>query len=91
MITGQNTNPTCTSYAISHAFDETTPVTTALLTVPCSDADAPPDGTLTFTIISGDDFGHFSIDNAGALQLVTAVDYDDFISPHSFQVRYSFF
>lgn len=83
---GQNNNPTCTSYAVSHAFDESTTATTVLMTLPCTDGDAPPDGTLTFNIISGNDLGHFSINGAGALSLVVAIDYDDFTTPHSLQV-----
>ncbi|CAC5419061.1 FAT4 [Mytilus coruscus] len=87
-VIGQNNNPTCPVYAVSKSFPETATATTVLLTLACTDADAPPDGTISYSITSGNGLGLFSIDSSsGDISLGTAIDYDDFVTPHSFTLN----
>jgi hypothetical protein len=67
-------------------FDIRQPIT--LVTLACTDADTAPDGTITYGIKSGNDIGLFGIDSTtGAISLISTIDYDDFVTPHTHTVR----
>ena len=57
-----NYRPVFIGAPYSTAVPENTPVGTPVYTVNASDADLPPYNTITFTILSGNDLGTFSID-----------------------------
>lgn len=86
VISGQNTNPSCPSYSVLKSFPESTAVG-VLVTLACTDADTPPDGTITYSIKTGNGLNLFGIDSTtGAISLISTIDYDDFITPHTHTV-----
>ncbi|KAK3101524.1 hypothetical protein FSP39_004214, partial [Pinctada imbricata] len=71
-----NTAPNCDPAYRPVDVDEDVTPTHTVVTLLCTDVDSGADGTLSYTIVSGDVDSNFQVTNAGVLQLTGVVDYD---------------
>lgn len=76
ILTDANTAPDCTPTIRLVTIPETTAPSATVLNLGCVDVDTGADGTLTCTIISGNDEGAFGFGTSCDLQTITQPDFD---------------